>query len=235
MLVIGEIKAKELRFEVSICTKTLYNYIDSNVFLNITNQNLPVKKDGKKRKYRKTGAVALNNLKGRSIEERPEIIETREEPWHWEMDCVVGKGAACLLVMTERTSRQELIFKLKAKRQEHVREVVDQLERKYKSRFYTMFRSITVDNGCEFLNQEALETSCLGIGKKRTICYYAHPYSAWERGSNEVANKLIRRFVSKGTNIGSLTKTAIRRIEHWMNNYPRRMFGYRSANEMFAA
>lgn len=113
--------------------------------------------------------------------------------------------------------------------------MVDQLERKYKSRFYTMFRSITVDNGCEFLNQEALETSCLGIGKKRTICYYAHPYSAWERGSNEVANKLIRRFVSKGTNIGSLTKTAIRRIEHWMNNYPRRMFGYRSANEMSAA
>jgi len=233
--VIGEIRAKGLRFEVGICTKTLYNYIDSNVFLNITNKDLPIKKDGKKRKYRRTGIVALNNLKGRSIEDRPASIESREEPCHWEMDCVVGKGMACLLVMTERMSRKELIFKLKAKKQEYVREVIDQLERKHKSRFYTMFRSITMDNGCEFLNQEALEASCLGVGNKRTICYYAHPYSAWERGSNEAANKLIRRFVPKGTNIGSLTKTDVRRIEHWMNNYPRRMFGYRSANEIFAA
>lgn len=233
--VIGEIRAKGLRFEASICTKTVYNYIDKKVFLNITNKDLTVKKDRKKRKYRKTGAVALNNLKGRSIEERSESIETREERGHWEMDCVVGKGVACLLVMTERTSRRELIFKLKAKKQEHVREILDQLERKHKSRFYTMFRSITMDNGCEFLNQEALEASCLRMGNKRTICYYAHPYSAWERGSNEAANKLIRRFVPKGTNIGSLTRAEIRRIEHWMNNYPRRIFGYRSANEIFAA
>jgi IS30 family transposase len=61
------------------------------------------------------------------------------------------------------------------------------------------------------------------------------PGSAGERGSNEVANKLIRRFVPKGTNIDKLTKTDIKRIEHWMNNYPRRMFGYRTANEIFAA
>ena len=233
--VIGEIRAKGLKFKVSICTKTLYNYIDTNVFLNITNKDLPVKKEGKKRKYREISSVALNNLKGWSIEERPESIETREEPWHWEMDCVVGKGTTCLLVMTERTSRKELIFKMKAKKQEYVKEVIDQLECKYKSRFNQMFRSITMDNGCEFLNHEAIEVSCLEAGEKRTICYYAHPYSAWERGSNEAANKLIRRFVPKGTNIGSLTKADVKRIEHWMNNYPRRMFGYKSANEIFAA
>ena len=233
--VIGEIRVKGLRFEASICTKTVYNYIDKNVFLNITNKDLSVKKDKKKRKYRRTGAVALNNLKGRSIEERPESIETREERGHWEMDCVVGKGVACLLVMTERMSRHELIFKLKAKKQEYVIATLDQLERRYKGRFRETFKSITMDNGCEFLNQEALESSCLSTGRKRTICYYAHPYSACERGSNEVANKLIRRFVPKGTNIGILTKIDVRRIEHWMNNYPRRMFGYRSANEMFAA
>ena len=179
--------------------------------------------------------MALNNLKGRSIEDRPTSIESREEPCHWEMDCVVGKGTACLLVMTERLSRKELIFKLKAKKQEHVKEVIDRLEQRHASRFSKMFKSITMDNGCEFLNQEALEASCLKNGLKRTICYYAHPYSAWERGSNEVANKLIRRFVPKGTNIGSLTKADLRRIEQWMNNYPRRMFKYRTANEIFAA
>lgn len=233
--VIGEIKAKGIRFDTQICTKTVYNYIDKNVFLNITNKDLPVKKDGKKRRYRKTGAVALNNLKGRSIEDRPASIESREEPCHWEMDCVVGKGTACLLVMTERTSRKELIFKLKAKKQEYVKDVIDKLEHQHASRFSKTFKSITMDNGCEFLNQEALEASCLKDGLKRTICYYAHPYSAWERGTNEVTNKLIRRFVPKGTNIDKLTKMDIRRIEHWINNYPRRMFGYRSANEIYAA
>ena len=232
--VIGEIKAKGIRFYTQICTKTVYNYIDKNVFLNITNKDLPVKKNGKKRRYRKTGTVALNNLKGRSIEERPESVESREEPKHWEMDCVIGKGKACLLVMTERTSRKELIFKLKAKKQEHVIAVLDELEKRYKSRFREIFKSITMDNGCEFLNQEALEASYLRAKQKRTTCYYAHPYSAWERGSNEVANKLIRRFVPKGTNIDHLTKADIRRIEHWMNNYPRRIFGYRTADEIFA-
>ena len=233
--VIGEIKVKGIRFDTQICTKTVYNYIDKNVFMNISNQDLPVKKNGKRRKYRRTSAVALNNLKGRSIEERPESIEKRKESCHWEMDCVVGKGTACLLVMTERVSRMELIFKLKAKKQENVIIVLDQLEKRYKGRFRDMFKSITMDNGCEFLNNEALEASCLKYGKKRTVCYYAHPYSAWERGSNEVANKLIRRFVPKGTNIGQLTKADIRRVEYWMNNYPRRIFGYRTANEIFAA
>lgn len=233
--VIGEIRAKGIRFEVSICTKTVYNYIDKHVFVNISNRDLPVKKDGKKRRYRRTNTVALNNLKGRSIEERPGSIESRGEAGHWEMDCVVGKGKACLLVMTERTSRKEQIFKLKAKKQKYVVAALDQLEKRYKGRFKEKFKSITMDNGCEFLNQSALEASCLRDGEKRTICYYAHPYSAWERGSNEVANKLIRRFVPKGTNIEKLTKADIRRIEHWMNNYPRRMFGYRTASEIYAA
>lgn len=233
--VIGEIKAKGTCFDTQICTKTLYNYIDMNVFLNITNKDLPVKKDGKKRRYRKTGTVALNNLKGRSIEERPAIIENRDETGHWEMDCVVGKGKACLLVMTERMSRKELIFKLKAKKQEYVKEVIDKMERKHKKQFNTVFKSITMDNGSEFINQEAIEASCMKPNTKRTVCYYAHPYSAWERGSNEVANKLVRRFVPKGTNINKLSKKSIKRIEHWMNNYPRRIFGYRSANKIYAA
>jgi IS30 family transposase len=151
------------------------------------------------------------------------------------MDCVVGKGKACLLVMTERKSRKELIFKLKSRRQECVKAVLDRLERKYKGRFKDEFKSITMDNGSEFLNSEDLEASCLNLKKKRTLCYYAHPYSSWERGSNEVANKLIRRFVPKGTNIGKLTKADIQRIQHWMNNYPRRIFGYKSANELYAA
>ena len=68
------------------------------------------------------------------------------------------------------------------------------------------------------------------VKKKRTEVYYAHPYSAWERGSNENANKLIRRFVPKGADIGKFSHERIKMIEHWMNNYPRRSLEGLSAN-----
>ena len=151
------------------------------------------------------------------------------------MDLVVGSGKACLLVLTERASRKELIFKIPDKRQQSVEEALDKLERKHRSKFKERFKSITMDNGSEFLNTERLEGSCIYEGEKRTICYYAHSYSAWERGSNENANKLIRRFIPKGTDIGKFTASDIRRIEQWINNYPRRIFEYRTANEIYTA
>jgi len=232
--VIGEIKEKGLEFSVSICTKTVYNYLDKEIFLGISNKDLPIKKAGKKREYRRTRQVALNNLKGRSIEERPREVEERSEYGHWEMDCVVGKGRACLLALTERKSRQQRIFKMPFKTQRCVLDVLNRLERQYRGKFSSIFRSITMDNGCEFLDMKGLEGSIVQLGKKRTRCYYAHPYSAWERGSNENQNRLIRRFIPKGADIGKYTSAEIERIEHWMNNYPRRMFGYRTANDMAA-
>jgi IS30 family transposase len=232
---IGEIKAQGLAFKTTLCTKTVYNMIDKGYFLNISNKDLPAKKDSKKRKYGKIRKVALNNLKGKSIDERPERANLREERGHWEMDLVVGSGRACLLVMTERKERKELIFKLQSKEQKHVIGVLDRLERRHRDMFKKIFKSFTMDNGSEFLDSAGLEASCLKHGDKRTICYYAHPYSAWERGSNENANKLIRRFIPKGADIGEYSDSDIKRIESWMNNYPRRMFGYKTANEMYNA
>lgn len=232
---IGEIKAKGLIFKVTLCTKTVYNMIERGDFLNLTNKDLPVKRDNKKRKYRHVRKVALNNLKGRSIEERPAVVNNREELGHWEMDLVVGSGKACLLVMTERVSRKELIFKIPNKKQQSVKEALDKLERKHKGQFSKRFKSFTMDNGSEFIDSKSLGLSCLRPGENRTVCYYAHPYSAWERGSNENANKLIRRFIPKGTDIGKLNARDIRRIEQWMNNYPRKMFGYKTANEIYIA
>lgn len=235
--VIGEIKAKGLEFEASICTKTLYNYIDrGDVFLRITNKDLPVKKEKKKGTYKKV-KIAHKNLKGTSIEERPESIENREEYGHWEMDCVVGKqggSGEALLVLSERQSRQEIIFKMAAKTQEAVQKALDSLERKYDNKFEEKFKTITVDNGSEFLDFKGIERSLRTPGKQRVKLYYAHPYSSWERGTNENTNKLIRRFIPKGMDIGKISQAQINRIEKWINNYPRRIFGYKSANEMIS-
>lgn len=232
---LGEIKAKGLIFQVTLCTKTVYNMIDRGDFLNLSNTDLPVKRKRKRRICRKVRQVSLNNLKGRSIEERPAAAGNREELGHWEMDLVIGRTKACLLVMTERVSRRELLFKIPDKRQRSVIEVLNKLERKHRDQFNRRFKSFTMDNGSEFLDSLGLESSCLKKGHKRTTCYYAHPYSAWERGSNENANKLIRRFVPKGTDIGKLTARDVSRIEQWINNYPRRMFGYKTANDIYKA
>lgn len=234
--VIGRIKLEGLQFKTSICTKTLYNYIDQGIFLKLTNNHLLVKKNGTKRKYRKTRKVALNNIKGRSIEERPEAVDLREIVGHWEMDCVVsGRGSkSVLLVLTERCSRHALIFKMAGKTQEEVGKTLDKLERKQGHAFKKKFLSITMDNGCEFLNQELIEQSVMSK-KKRTVAYYAHPYSSWERGSNENTNKIIRRFIPKGADISRYTYKEIKCIEHWINNYPRRILLYRTALEVYQA
>lgn len=234
--VIGEIRAKSMEFQTSICTKTLYNYIDKEVFAGISNKDLLNKRKRRKSPYNKV-RIAHNNLRGTSIEERPEHIENRNEYGHWEMDCVVGKqggSKAVLLVLTERSTRQEIIRKIPNKTQQSVIKTIDKLERQKGKHFCTEFKTITVDNGSEFLNWPDLEKSVRKPDKKRFKIYYAHPYSSWERGSNENANKMIRRFIPKGTDIGKLSHREIQRIEYWMNNYPRRIHGYRSANEMAA-
>jgi len=225
------IKNKNLKFKTTICIKTLYTYIDNDIFLGISNKDLLVKKNGKKREYNKT-RQALTNVKGTSITERPEIIDKRDETGNWEMDTVVGKRGTkmVLLVLSERMLRKELIFKIKSKSQKEVVKTIDKLERKMGSKeFAKTFKTITCDNGGENLDFEGIEKS-IKNGKMRTKVYYAHPYSAWERGTNENINKMIRRFIPKGCDIAAFGDKEIKRIEHWINNYPRKILGGLSAN-----
>ena len=79
------------------------------------------------------------------------------------------------------------------------------------------------------MNYKGMEKSCLRQGK-RTQIYYAHPYCSGERGSNENNNRLIRRWIPKGISIDDISKEFIKKIENWINNYPRAMFDYKSSN-----
>ena len=227
---IQNITNKGLHFKTSICFKTMYNYLDSNLFLNISNKDLPVKKNGKKRNYKKI-RQAYNNTKGTSISERSEEIETRGEVGNWEMDTVVGKQGTktVLMVLSERAQRKELIYKIASKSQVCVVKVLDKLERKMGKLFTETFRTITCDNGCENLDFEGIERSVRNK-RKRTKVYYAHPYSSWERGTNENINKMIRRFIPKGVDISTFSCKQVMQIQHWINNYPRRIFDGLSAN-----
>jgi IS30 family transposase len=233
-VIIGEIKVKGLKFEGMICTKTLYNYIESGIFTGISNETLWEKRKRKKRKYKSIRRVSVKNRLRRSIEERPTVIEKRNEYGHWEGDCVKGKigSKESLFTLTERKTLEEIIIKLNQATQENITKAIDGLEKKYKSTFKNKFKSITFDNGSEFLNWKYLERSIFDHEKPRTVTYYAHPYSSWERGSNENQNRMIRRFIPKGTNLKKISLEEIKIIEEWMNNYPRKKLGYKSANEL---
>ena len=230
--VLGEIKALGLQFDTTISIPTLYSYIDKGVFLRVTNKDLPVKPK-KKRHYRKVKDAA-RPPKGESIEKRPEEVDRRETFGHWEMDTVVSARPSkkALLVLSERLTRNEIIRQLQDKTTESVIQALNDIERRYGELFPQVFRTITCDNGCEFADSAGIEKSCDGDGS-RTKLYYCHPYSAYERGTNENTNRLIRRLLPKGTNFDSLTDEAVAQIEEWVNSYPRGIFDYASAGAMF--
>ena len=166
-----------------------------------------------------------------NIAERPEEAKRRSDFGHWEMDLVVGcKGSrAVLLTLTERKTRFELIFKLKSKKAAEVRAVFDRLERKLK-RFKEVFKTITTDNGSEFLEYDELIRSI--HGGKRFEVYYCNSFAAWQKGTNENHNRIIRRFFPKGTSFDRVTKKQIAAIQSWMNDYPRKLLNWSSPNEL---
>lgn len=228
---LAKVKAEGIDF--TVCVTTLYSYIDKGVFLNLTLKDLPEKRKGEKRTKRKT--TQKRATKGESIENRPEEIDTREKFGNWEMDTVVGaRGVSkkSLLVLTERKTRKEIIFLLKEHTAAAVVKALDKLERKMGAKFREIFKTITVDNGSEFADQEGMERS-KRTKKKRTKIYYCHPYSSWERGSNENQNKLVRRHIPKGVNFDDKTQGDVDNIAEWINNYPRRIHQYRTAEQLY--
>lgn len=209
--------------EEIVCTKTLYNYVEEGV-IKVKNIDLPVKV--KRRTKKKTYSKRYKRMDGRSIEERAEQVNNREEFGHWEIDLVIGKkdkSDDVLLTLTERKTRKEIIRKIKGKTIEAVQESLDQIISELPPE---AIKSITSDNGQEF-------SHLYNIEEKGIRVYYAHPYSSYERGQNENTNGIIRRFVPKGTAIKQFSKNKIRKIEQWINTMPRRNLGYFTAEEMY--
>ena len=159
-------------------------------------------------------------------------MNRREEFGHWEIDLVVGRKGTkpVILTLVERQTRKSLYVLIKNKSQKEVLQALRRLQRRVKGDFTHVFKSITADNGSEFLDSEGMKRAA-----KCGEVYYAHPYSSWERGSNENGNRMLHRFLPKGTDFSKLKPKELQRIEDWVNNYPRKIFGYKSANDMYAA
>ena len=137
-----------------------------------------------------------------------------------------------LLVLTERKTRQEIIERMPDRTEESTIKALDRIDRRFGALFRKVFKTITVDNGGEFSNVERLEQSAIRKGK-RTRFYYCHPYSSFERGSNENQNRMIRRRYPKGTDFGKVSTAAIKNLEQWINNYPREILGWKTSAMCF--
>ncbi len=210
-------------FNDIISTKTLYNYIDRGL-LKVRNIDLALRvkikpKVRRDRKYRR--------ILGESIENRPTEISDRITFGHWEIDTIVGTKdtSAVLLTLDERLTRKRIIRKIKSRSAAEVNKALREIMKEYGDLAPQIFKSITADNGSEFAH--------LSESVKFTKVYYAHPYSSYERGTNENQNGLVRRFFPKGKSFEDVADCAIARVEDWINFLPRKIFNYACSNDLF--
>lgn len=154
---------------------------------------------------------------GQSIEDRPAVVRKRQELGHWEGDLVKAKrveSEPALMTLTERVSRMEIIVKLPDYRAETCRQALQDTIDDYGAE---NFRTITFDNGSEFASLNQVQG---------TEIYFAHPYSPWERGTNENVNGQLREFFPKGHSFKNLSLLDLRLVQDTLNHRPRRCLSY---------
>ena len=209
----------------SITTPTIYNAI-RHYIINVKLTDTRRMKSKPEYNYRKND---LPESKAEySINNRPAEINKREYFGHFELDTVIGtrKGKhECLMTLTERKTRFEIIFKLKGKTSDDVVIKFNKIKEFMKKNYNKIFKSITTDNGPEF-------SDFLNIIKDTTTnIYFCHPYCSGEKGTNERHNGIIRYFIPKGTLIEKYSCKQINKIAEWMNNYPRKILNYKTPLE----
>ncbi len=179
----------------------------------------------KKRRKRYGSYDRRGKIKNRvSIDERPAIVDTRQRLGDWEVDTIIGKGHRHVIVsLTERKSRLALLRKVERKTAQAVADAVIELMKSLPVRTHT----ITADNGQEFADHERIAKEL------NTDVYFAHPYSSWERATNENMNGLIRQYFPKKCSFAAITETEIEFAMERLNNRPRKCLGFKSPNQVF--
>lgn len=158
------------------------------------------------------------------IEQRPEIVDSRIRLGDWEADTVLGsRRGAALVTLVERKSRFTLIGKVERKYADLTRQTIIKLLGRHRDKLHTL----TGDNGSEFSEHERV-SKALGLD-----FYFAHPYSAWERGTNEQTNGLIRRYLPKGMSFDDLSERDVKWVMDRLNHRPRKCLRYRTPHEVF--
>jgi IS30 family transposase len=158
------------------------------------------------------------------IDGRPAIVASRRRYGDWEGDTIVGRGhVGGLVSLVERKSGFTLLARVHDRRAATVREAAQERLLAFPE---TLRRTATFDNGKEFAEHQRLsEVTGMAI-------YFAQPYAAWQRGTNENTNGLVRQYVPKGTDLKATSHRAVAAIESSLNDRPRKRLGYRTPREL---
>lgn len=185
-------------------------------------QNL---RGARKQRRKRYGAYdSRGRLAGKKmIDERPAVVERRSRIGDWEIDSVHGTTKAGVVTIVERRSGLVRIGKLRRITKEETAKQTIRLLSGEKDRVKT----ITADNGGEFHGYRGIEQAL------ETSVYFAQPHHAWERGTNENTNGLIRQYLPKGTALDDLTQAKCNKIADKLNNRPRKRHGFKTPNEIY--
>jgi transposase, IS30 family len=159
-----------------------------------------------------------------SIDKRPEAVEARDQPGaDWEGDLIIGsKHKQAIVTLVDRCTRYTLLAKVAFKTAHLVQEAICRCLSTVK----VLFRSCTLDNGKEFAEHEKISAALDGQ------VYFAHPYSSWERGTNENTNGLIMQHFPKDHDFTTITDGQLRDVQDKINNRPRKVLGMKTPNEL---
>ena len=213
----------------SITAKTIYNFVK---------YERPALKEYFRRHgkpYRQRVANRRNSFREpapekRSISERPNAVERREEFGHWEADTVLSRktGKGGVLALIERKSRERFYFLLSDLKAETV---IRLLLPFFQGLPEHLRKSLTLDNGSEFAPSEIYKLEF--VLKNEFKVFYCHPYKAYERGSVENANGWLRQYYPKGTNFAEVTEEQLRHVQRKLNERPMKLHRWRSSTAVF--
>jgi IS30 family transposase len=160
----------------------------------------------------------------RSIEERPAIVNARKRLGDWEVDTIIGrKHKQAIVTLTERKSRFTFVSKVKRRTAQAVRRQVCRMLLPVKKKVHTL----TSDHGKEFADHEQIAQML------ELKFYFAHPYAAWERGTNENTNGLLRQYFPKKSDFQSVSNKTLERAMARLNFRPRKTLRFKTPFEVF--
>lgn len=211
--------------ETTVSHETIYQWIYTDArhhILNLVRAHRRRLRRGYSRKHTKA------HIPGRvSIDQRPRVVEPRQQPGHWEADTMVSRQSkAALQVIVERVTRYLKLKRLRSKTANEMRKGLNKMLCRFPKQ---LLRTITYDNGTE--NTEHL----LVNEKLGTRSYFCTPFHSWERGTAENTIGLVRRKLPKKTDFAKVSNRQVKAIERWVNNRPKRCLNYETPAEVFRA
>lgn len=184
-------------------------------------------RQGRKKKRKRYGST---DRRGRIvgctlIDDRPHAVQAQRRFGDWEADTVWGcTKKAYVATFVERKSLYVIARKMPDRSADSLNRAAVTGFRHIPKR---LRRTLTVDHGKEFCGFETL-------AKRLAIdVYFAHPYAAWERGTNENLNGLLRQYIPKKTDIDHYSPQQLAHYVNQLNNRPRKKLGYRTPAEVF--